>query len=446
MSSKEKDLRKKVLDAVDEYYEEVFEKKKEWEAGDKIPYAGRCFDREELLNLTNSTLDFWLTSGIYCEQFESELSKFLNVKYCSLTTSGSSANLLAFMSLTSTKLGNRQIKKGDEVITVAVGFPTTIAPLIQYGAIPVFVDVDLETANINVNELEKAVSNKTKAVVIAHTLGNPFDLQSVKDFCKKYNLWLIEDNCDALGAKALVDGKWQYTGTVGDIGTSSFYPPHHMTMGEGGAVYTNNPLLHKIILSFRGWGRDCCCKSGVDNTCGKRFSLQCGELPFGYDHKYVYSHFGYNLKVTEMQAAVGCAQIKKLPSFVEKRNHNYNKLKEELKTLKDYIILPKATPNCELSAFGFLITIKDNNFNRRDVVEYLESKGIQTRLLFAGNIIKQPLFDDIRGDYSKYRVVGDLKNSDIIMNSSFFIGVYPGITDTMINYIAECIKNYFTGK
>lgn len=442
----EKELREKVLKSVEEYYKNVYGKRKTWNEGDKIPYAGRCFDKEELINLVDSSLDFWLTSGRYCDEFEKKLAEFLNIRYCTLTNSGSSANLLAFMALTSKKLGDRRINKGDEVITIAAAFPTTITPIIQYGAVPVFVDIDLETANINVNELEKAISNKTKAVIIAHTLGNPFNLEEVKKFCDKYNLWLIEDNCDALGAKALVNGEWRYTGTVGDIGTSSFYPPHHMTMGEGGAVYTNNPLLNRLILSFRDWGRDCYCKSGVDNTCGNRFKFKYSDLPFGYDHKYVYSNFGYNLKVTEMQAAIGCAQLKKLPEFISKRNHNYNKFKEELKGLEKYILLPKKSNNCEQSAFGFLITIIDKRVERRGLLEYLEGKGIQTRLLFAGNIIKQPLFDEIRYDNSKYRVIGELTNTNIIMNSSFFIGVYPGITDEMIVFISRCIRTYFEDK
>lgn len=442
----EKELREKVLKSVEEYYKNVYGKRKTWNEGDKIPYAGRCFDKEELINLVDSSLDFWLTSGRYCDEFEKKLAEFLNIRYCTLTNSGSSANLLAFMALTSKKLGDRRINKGDEVITIAAAFPTTITPIIQYGAVPVFVDIDLETANINVNELEKAISNKTKAVIIAHTLGNPFNLEEVKKFCDKYNLWLIEDNCDALGAKALVNGEWRYTGTVGDIGTSSFYPPHHMTMGEGGAVYTNNPLLNRLILSFRDWGRDCYCKSGVDNTCGNRFKFKYSDLPLGYDHKYVYSNFGYNLKVTEMQAAIGCAQLKKLPEFISKRNHNYNKFKEELKGLEKYILLPKKSNNCEQSAFGFLITIIDKRVERRGLLEYLEGKGIQTRLLFAGNIIKQPLFDEIRYDNSKYRVIGELTNTNIIMNSSFFIGVYPGITDEMIVFISRCIRTYFEDK
>lgn len=446
MSNNEKVLRENVLNAAEEYYNKVYGIKEQWHPGDKIPYAGRTFNAEEILNLTEAALDFWLTSGRYCDEFEKNFSKFLKVRYCALTNSGSSANLLAFMALTSPELGARRIAKGDEVITVAAGFPTTIAPIIQYGAVPVFVDVNLTTANIKTEDLEKAVSSKTKALILAHTLGNPFDLQAVRDFCLKYNLWLIEDNCDSLGAEALVDGTFKYTGTVGDIGTSSFYPPHHMTMGEGGAVYTNNPLLHKLILSFRDWGRDCYCNSGRDNTCGKRFSMQMGDLPFGYDHKYVYSHFGYNLKATEMQAAIGCAQLKKLPAFIEKRNYNYGLLKEKLSPLKKYLILPEITPNCKPSAFGLLLTLKDTKFKRKDLVVYLEDHGIQTRLLFAGNIIKQPLFNEIREDSTKYRIVGNLENTNIIMNSAFFIGVYPGLTEDMIDYIVKIFNDFFKGE
>lgn len=443
MLNKEKELRERVLQDIKEYYEVVYKNKPAWQEGDRIPYAERCFDEEEMLNLGEANLDFWLTAGRFCSAFEKAFCRFLGVRYCALTNSGSSANLLAFMALTSEKLGERRIKPGDEVITVAAGFPTTIAPIIQYGAVPVFVDVTLETANVNVRELEKAVSPKTKAVILAHTLGNPFDLEGVRNFCYKYNLWLVEDNCDSLGAKALVDGKMQYTGTVGHIGTSSFYPPHHMTMGEGGAVYTNDPFLHKVILSFRDWGRDCYCNSGHDNSCGRRFFTEYGELPFGYDHKYIYSHFGYNLKATEMQAAIGCAQLKKLPGFIEKRNSNYNNLKERLLDLQDYLLLPSLTKNTEPSAFGFLLTLIDPLYNRRDLVEFLEDHGIQTRLLFAGNIIKQPLFNGIRSDESKYRVVGNLENTDRIMNNSFFLGVYPGINEAMLEYISKILHQFF---
>lgn len=441
MIDREKELRLKVLDSITRYSEEIYEKKREWKEGDKIPYAGRCFDRQELLNLANATMDFWLTSGKYCDEFESELAKYLGVKYCLLTNSGSSSNLLAFSALTSPKLGDRQIKKGDEVITVAAGFPTTIAPIIQYGAVPVFVDMDINTANIDTNELEKAISDKTKAIMIAHTLGNPFNLKAVKEFCNKHNLWLVEDNCDALGAKYNLNGEWKYTGTIGDIGTSSFYPAHHMTMGEGGAVYTDNPLLNKILLSIRDWGRDCFCKSGCDNTCKKRFSLQFGELPYGYDHKYVYSHWGYNLKATEMQAAIGVAQLEKLTDFIDARKNNFKLLKEGLKELDKHILIIEDTKDSEPSPFGFLMTVK--NIKREDVLEYLQGKGIQTRLLFAGNITKQPLFDEIRGDFSKYRVIGELNNTETIMNSSFFIGVYPGMSEEMINYMIDSIKEFF---
>lgn len=436
-------LREKVLKDVKEYHDKIYKNKCKWKEGDKISYGGRIFDEEELENLAEATLDFWLTSGRFCDSFEKAFCRFLKVRYCTLTNSGSSANLLAFMTLTCEKLGERRIKKGDEIITVATGFPTTIAPILQFGAVPVFVDVNLETANVNVKDLDKALSSKTKAVILSHTLGNPFDLEAVKNFCMKNNLWLIEDNCDALGAKALVDGEMQFTGTVGHIGTSSFYPSQHITMGEGGAIYTNDPFLHKVILSFRDWGRDCYCPSGHDNSCGRRFSNEYNHLPFGYDHKYVYSHFGYNLKATEMQAAIGCAQLKKLPDFIEKRNYNYNKLKNKLMDLGDYLLLPEQTKNTEISAFGLLLTIINPAFNRRDLLEYLEEKNIQTRLLFAGNIIKQPLFNSIRDDETKYRVVGNLENTNIVMNSSFFIGVYPGINDDMIEYISKTIHDFF---
>ncbi|MDK2820420.1 MAG: CDP-4-dehydro-6-deoxyglucose reductase [Clostridia bacterium] len=388
-------------------------------------------------------MDFWLTAGRYTEQFEKEFAEFLGVKYCSLTNSGSSANLLAFMALTSPKLGDRRIKKGDEVITVAAGFPTTVAPIIQYGAIPVFVDVILPTYNIDCTKLEKALSDKTKAVMLAHTLGNPFELQTVKDFCDKYNLWLIEDNCDALGSKFFYNGKWKYTGTIGHIGTSSFYPPHHITMGEGGAVYTNDIQIKRLVESFRDWGRDCWCSPGYDNTCKKRFKQQFGELPYGYDHKYVYSHFGYNLKVTDMQAAIGCAQLKKLPDFIEARKRNWNLLRDGLADMSDVFVLPEITRNSDPSWFGFLLTMKENaGFTRDEIVNYLENHGIQTRMLFAGNFIKHPCFDEMRRTGKGYRVIGELKNTDIIMNQTFWVGVYPGITDEMIEFLVGTIKKF----
>ena len=436
----EQEARNEILNMVKEYCNKFHNVNKEFKDGDRIPYASRVYDYNEMVNLVDSSLEFWLTSGRYTDEFERKLADYLKVKYCSLVNSGSSANLLAFMALTSPFLKERKINRGDEVITVAAGFPTTVTPILQYGAVPVFVDVTIPQYNIDVNMLEKAVTNKTKAVIIAHTLGNPFNLENVKEFCDKYNLWLVEDNCDALGSKYIINGEEKFTGTIGDIGTSSFYPPHHMTMGEGGAVYTDNPVLHKIIRSFRDWGRDCSCPSGVDNLCKHRFDKQYGQLPVGYDHKYVYSHFGYNLKATDMQAAVGCAQIEKFPSFVEKRIYNFNKLKEGLKDLQDKLILPEACENSNPSWFGFLITCKEG-INRNQLVKYLEEHGIQTRNLFAGNLIKHPCFDEIRDDGKSYRIVGSLENTDRIMNDTFWIGVYPGMTDEKINYMIKCIKD-----
>ena len=428
----------KILNLVREYYNR-YHQKKVYEEGDRIPYASRVYNDDEMVNLVDSALEFWLTSGRYTDEFEAKFAEYLGIKYCSLVNSGSSANLNAFMALTSSLLGERAIKRGDEVITVAAGFPTTITPIIQFGAIPVFVDVTIPQYNIDVKMLDKALTNKTKAVMAAHTLGNPFDLRAVKEFCDKHNLWLIEDNCDALGSKYILEGTEKFTGTIGDIGTSSFYPPHHMTMGEGGAVYTNNPLLHKIIRSFRDWGRDCVCPSGVDNLCNHRFDGQYGELPLGYDHKYVYSHFGYNLKATDMQAAIGCAQLKKISSFVEKRNHNFDRLKGNLKGTEDKLILPVKCENSEPSWFGFLITCKDG-IDRNKVVRYIENKGIQTRMLFAGNLVKHPCFDEMRAKKEGYRVVGELKNTDIITNNTFWVGVYPGMNEEMIDCISKVIK------
>lgn len=435
----EKEAREQILDLVKEYCAKYHNQKREYKEGDRISYASRVYDQEEMVNLVDSSLEFWLTSGRYTDEFEKKLSDYLQVKYCSLVNSGSSANLAAFMALTSPLLGERQIKRGDEVITVAAGFPTTVTPMIQYGAVPVFVDVTIPQYNIDTDLLEEAYSEKTKAVMLAHTLGNPFDLQKVKEFCGKYNLWLVEDNCDALGSEYRIKGEERFTGTIGDIGTSSFYPPHHMTMGEGGAVYTNNPLLHKIIRSFRDWGRDCICPSGRDNLCGHRFDKQYGELPLGYDHKYVYSHFGYNLKATDMQAAIGCAQLLKFPSFVERRRHNFARLKAALMEAKDKIILPEACPESTPSWFGFLITCKEG-VNRNKVVQYVESKGVQTRMLFAGNLTKHPCFDQMRARKEGYRIVGDLSNTDRIMEDTFWVGVYPGMSDEMIDYMAKTIK------
>lgn len=435
--NKKQEKEQQILQLVREYCDE-FHQRSAYKEGDRIPYASRVYDSEEMVNLVDSALEFWLTSGRYTDEFEKEFAKYLGVKFCSLVNSGSSANLLAFMTLTSPLLGDRQINRGDEVITVAAGFPTTVTPMIQYGAVPVFVDVTIPQYNIDVNQLENALSEKTKAVMIAHTLGNPFDLGVVKEFCDKHNLWLVEDNCDALGSEYTLNGKSYLTGTVGDIGTSSFYPPHHMTMGEGGAVYTNNPLLNRISRSFRDWGRDCVCPSGCDNLCGHRFDKQYGQLPLGYDHKYVYSHFGYNLKATDMQAAIGCAQIKKFPSFVQRRRANFERLRKALECVGDKLILPMPVENSNPSWFGFCITCRDG-VNREKVVPYIESKGVQTRMLFAGNLVKHPCFDQMRETGEGYRVIGDLANTDKIMNSTFWIGVYPGMTDEMIDYMAKTI-------
>ena len=423
--------REEILNLVAEYCDR-FHQKKPYEEGDRIPYASRVYDHQEMVNLVDSSLEFWLTSGRYTVEFEKKLAEYLHVRYAALVNSGSSANLIAFMTLTSPLLGERRVKRGDEVITVAAGFPTTVTPVIQYGAVPVFVDVTIPQYNIDVARLEEAYSEKTKAVMIAHTLGNPFDLAAVKAFCDRHGLWLVEDNCDALGTRYTMNGEEKFTGTVGDIGTSSFYPPHHMTMGEGGAVYTDNPLLNKIIRSMRDWGRDCVCASGQDNLCGHRFDRQYGELPLGYDHKYVYSHFGYNLKATDLQAAIGCAQIEKFPSFVEKRRHNFERLHKALEGLEDRLILPEAAPNSRPSWFGFLITCKEGT-DRNKVVQYVESRGVQTRMLFAGNLIKHPCFDEMRAEGKGYRVVGDLTNTDRV-------GVYPGMNDEMIDYMAKTIR------
>ncbi len=435
----EKQARKQILEMVAEYCDTFHNQNTLFKPGNRINYASRIYDQREMCNLVDSALEFWLTSGRYTNLFETKFANYLNVKYCSLVNSGSSANLLAFMALTSPLLGERQIRPGDEMITVAAGFPTTVTPAIQYGVIPVFVDVTIPQYNIDVEQLEEALSTKTKLVMIAHTLGNPFDLKTVKQFCDDHNLWLIEDNCDALGTLYKMNGEDKYTGTIGDIGTSSFYPPHHMTMGEGGAVYTNNELLNKCIRSFRDWGRDCICASGQDNCCGHRFDRQYGELPIGYDHKYVYSHFGYNLKATDMQAAIGCAQLEKFPGFVEKRRHNFDRLKNALEECSDKLILPVACENSKPSWFGFLITCKEE-VSRSRMVSYIEAHGIQTRMLFAGNLIKHPCFDQMRRNRDGYRVVGTLSNTDRIMENSFWVGVYPGMTDEMIDYMAEIIK------
>lgn len=437
------EIKNEINELVKEYYNQNHKKKEEYKPGDRINYSGRVYDENELISLVDSALEFWLTSGHYVKEFEEGLADYLGVRFCSLVNSGSSANLCAFMALTSPSLGKRQIKKGDEVIAVAAAFPTTVSPIVQYGAVPVFIDVTIPQYNIDVSKLESARTDKTKAVFIAHTLGNPFDLKEIREFCDKYELWLIEDNCDALGSEYYIDGEWKKTGTIGDLSTCSFYPPHHITLGEGGAVCTNNPVLHRLVNSFRDWGRDCWCDSGVDDTCKHRFTQQFGELPMGYDHKYVYSHFGYNLKATEMQAAVGCAQLKKLPDFVKVRKENWDYLREKLEVVSDKIIMPEKAENSRPSWFGFLMTVRKNTgFTRDELIKHLENKNIQTRLLFAGNIVKQPCFNEMREAKAGFRVVGTLEATDMIMDNAFWIGVYPGMNKDKLDYMAECIVNF----
>ncbi len=441
--TKKEELKKQILELTRQYYEVAHAPKGQFIPGKTfVNYGGRFFDAEEMVNLVDSSLEFWLTAGPWAHRFETGLAKWLRVKHCAVTNSGSSANLLAFYTLTSPKLGDRAIKKGDEVITVAAGFPTTVNPIIQFGAVPVFVDIAPPTFDIDPTQLEIAYSPKVKAVMMAHSLGNPFNLKAVLAFCKEHNLWLIEDNCDALGTEYTIDGITKKTGTWGDIGTSSFYPPHHITMGEGGAVYTDDPMLDRICRSFRDWGRDCWCIGGVDNTCGHRFTGHFGELPVGYDHKYVYSHFGFNLKITDMQAAIGCAQLKKLDAIVEARRRNHKILYDGLKNVPG-LLLPEAETNSNPSWFGFLIAVKENaGFTRNDLTGYLERNKIQTRNLFAGNLIKHPAFDNMRKSRKGYRVVGDLKNTDFIMNNGFWIGVYPGMTEEKNNWMIKCIKDF----
>jgi len=430
----EKQARKAILDLVSEYCDKYHGKEKT----SFIPYSRRVYDNNELVNLVDAALEFWLTDGRYTNEFEEGLCEYLGVRYASFVNSGSSAILLAFTALTSPFLGDRRILPGDEVITVACTFPTTISPIIMHGAIPVFVDVTIPQYNVDVELLELALSDKTKAVVLAHTMGNPFDIQKVKDFCDRHNLWLIEDNCDALGSKYEYNGQMRYAGTVGDIGTSSFYPPHHITTGEGGAVYTNDYLLHKIMRSLRDWGRDCICPSGKDNTCGQRFSRQFGSLPFGYDHKYVYSHLGFNLKATDLQAAIGCSQLKKLDSFKAARQRNHAFLTERLKCFENELTLPEKLPGSDPNWFGFLLTC-NNNSKRNRLINNLEKQGIQTRMLFSGNIIRHPCFSHLM-EGKDYRIVGDLKNTDRIMNDTFWIGVYPGLSEQDIDRMVDTIK------
>lgn len=435
----EEQAREQIKAMVADYYHAYKENKTQFKPGDRITYAARVYDEKEMCSLTDAMLDFWLTTGRFAEQFEKEFAAWLGVRFAHLVNSGSSANLLAFSALTAPELGERQIKRGDEVITVACGFPTTVTPILQYGAVPVFVDVTVPQYNIDVTKLEGALSDRTKAVMIAHTLGNPFDLSYVRDFCDRHHLWLVEDNCDALGSQYTIDGTTKYTGTWGDIGTSSFYPPHHMTMGEGGCVYTDDPVLNRLLLSYRDWGRDCICPSGRDNFCGHRFDGQYGELPQGYDHKYVYSHFGYNLKVTDMQAAVGVEQLKKFPEFIARRRHNWERLHAALEDIQDKLILPEPAGNSNPSWFGFMISVRpETGLNRNDLTRYMEEHNIQTRLLFSGNLIHHPCFDQIRGT-DAYRVAGTLEQTEFVMNHSFWVGVYPGMTDEMVDYMTEII-------
>ena len=427
-----------ILALVKEYYKE-HHAPKPFVPGDKVGYAGRVFDEREMVNLVDSALDFWLTAGDYAERFEKGLAEYLGVPYCALVNSGSSANLIAVATLTSPLLKERRLQRGDEVITVAAAFPTTVAPIVQNGLVPVFVDIDIPSYNIDTTMLEQALSSKTKAVFIAHSLGCIFDLKTVKSFCDRHGLWLIEDNCDGLGGEYTMDGKTYKTGTVGDIGTSSFFPAHQITMGEGGAVYTRDPLLGRIMRSMRNWGRDCVCPPGVDNRCGHRFDGQYGTLPKGYDHKNVYAHLGYNLKVTDLQAAIGCAQLEKLPDFVAKRRANWDYLREQLDDLQDVLILPEKEADSEPCWFGFIMSVKDGApVTRNAIMTSLEQKNIQTRPLFAGNITRHPCFETLE-EGKDYRIVGSLANTDKTMTDAFWIGVYPGMTKEKLDYMVEAM-------
>jgi CDP-6-deoxy-D-xylo-4-hexulose-3-dehydrase len=434
MSENSDELRTDIINVVRKYYEAAFPPQKFIPGKTPIQYAGRVFDDADMVNLVEAGLDFWLTSGRFADQFEGEFAKFFGLHYVSLVNSGSSANLLALSCLTSPELGERRLKPGDEVITTATGFPTTVNPIVQNQLVPVFLDVTIPTYNVDITQLEEAFSEKTRAVMLAHTLGNPFDLEAVTDFVRRHGLWLIEDCCDAVGSTY----RGRQVGTFGDLATVSFYPAHHITMGEGGAVLTDSPVLNKLVRSFRDWGRDCWCEPGKDNTCGKRFQWQFGELPYGYDHKYVYSHIGYNLKITDMQAAVGVAQLKKLPSFIKKRRENFRYLYDNLKDLEEYFILPEATPNSNPSWFGFPLAVRPGApFTRNKIVQYLEEHRIATRLLFAGNLLRQPAYRDI-----EFRKIGDLHDSDFVMNQVFWIGVYPGLTKSMLDYIIKTFKEF----
>ena len=431
-------IREKILELVAEYHAAAFPEKEFVPEQSSVPVSGKVFDAEEMQHLVDSSLDFWLTTGRFAARFEKEFAKVFGMRHALLVNSGSSANLLALSSLTSPSLGERALKPGDEVITVAAGFPTTVNPIIQNGLTPVFVDVKLPTYDIDPNKLEAALSEKTRAIMLAHTLGNPFDLGAVKKFADEHGLWLVEDCCDAVGAT--YDGK--HVGTFGDVATASFYPAHHITMGEGGAVLTNRPRLKTLIESFRDWGRDCWCAPGENNTCGRRFDWQLGDLPYGYDHKYTYSHIGYNLKATDMQAAVGVAQLGKLEGFIEARRKNFAFLKEGLRDLEEYLVLPEATPNSEPSWFGFALAVRpEAPFGRDDLVQHLESRKIATRLLFGGNLVRQPAYKNV-----EYRVVGDLTNSDFVMDRVFWIGLYPGLSEAHLGYVVETIHDFVGGR
>lgn len=437
VATSEQTLREAVFDAVKAFYDCKFKPRPFVPGQTYVPVSGKVFDDHDLINLVDSSLDFWLTTGRYAAEFEQRFAEWMGVKHCLLVNSGSSANLVALSALTSPKLGDKRLQPGDEVITVAAGFPTTVNPIFQNQLVPVFLDVRLGTYDIDVDQLEAALSPRTRAIMIAHTLGNPFDLNAVMAFANRHDLWVVEDNCDAVGS--LYEGL--KTGSFGHISTVSFYPAHHMTMGEGGAVLTNDSRLKKIAESFRDWGRDCWCPPGVDNTCNKRYAWQLGDLPFGYDHKYTYSHIGFNLKMTDMQAAVGCAQLDKLPDFVAKRRQNFDYLHNSLQDLQDVLLLPEPAPNSEPSWFGFLLSVKENApFTRNALVEHLEEKRIGSRLLFGGNMVRQPAYEGL-----KYRVVGNLKNTDYVMENTFWIGLYPGLTEEMLDYVVSVIRGFCKG-
>lgn len=427
------------------YHQEVHARPmSSFEPGDRISYAGRSFDSREIENLVDSACEFWLTSGRFSARFEELLAEYLDSPHVILCNSGSSANLLAFMSLTSPLLKSDGIERGDEVITVAAGFPTTVAPIVQYGCVPVFVDIEIPTYNIDVRQLEAALSSRTKAVMLAHTMGNPFDIDAVKMFCGKHGLWLIEDNCDALGSRYNLNGEWRLTGTFGDLGTSSFYPAHHITTGEGGAVYTKTARLRKILLSLRDWGKDCWCPAGKDNTCGMRFGWSKGDLPGHYDHKFIFSHFGYNLKMTDMQAAIGCAQMEKLPEFTEARKRNFSLLKAGLAEWENELILPEATAGSDPSWFGLILTLREGSrFDRSKLVAWLEGRNIQTRMLFAGNLVRQPCFEALKERPGSFRTVGSLQRSDLAMSHSLVVGVAPLLDSSMIDYMIQSIHEFF---